>query len=484
MRQPILLIPAAVGASLFAVAAMAGPVLATGGILAVGLVALIYAMPMIGLAFMFVTGTVLQVLGSEHFIGLPLSLNKISAGLTLSIWAVRSIILRVPLTRSRQVYAMLAFILVVAATGAVSPDPQESREGFVRYIQVVLLMVMIANIAGESQSALDVACIALSGSMVASTLLGLAEFLLPSLMVEFDDPSLGQGTIGAVVDRDTIEGVEIKRITGGIGDSNWFGYTLALVLPINLYLFYRYQAPLARLFIVGAAGLQSMGVILSFTRSAILGAGVAVIWLVIRGRLPLKPLLLAGAIGIAGFAAWNPAGLERVYSTSYAQGGSTPVRTVMTVGGLELISRSPIIGYGYNQYGPNLFAWMMRQHDLPPDAVAWERALYTQAHPGDERLEWINAHNTYIQLWVEFGLPGMLAFAALIYFMVRELRIASRLGNENQRILADCLLASALGFIVCCVFGSLLLTKISWFITGLAAALYRVTTTQARLGQG
>jgi O-antigen ligase len=484
MRQPIILIPAGVGFGLFAAASIAGPVLAAGGVLAVGLAVLIYLLPVAGLAFMFVTGTVLQVLGSEHFIGLPLSLNKISAGMTLAIWAARSIILRIPLTQSRQVYAMLGFLLVVAAAGAVSPDPQESREGFVRYLQVVVLMVMIANIAGESRHALDIACIALTASMVASTLLGLAEFLLPSLMVESDDPSLGQGTIGAVIDRDSLDGVEIKRITGGVGDSNWFGYTLALVLPVNLYLFYRFQAPAARLLIIAAAGLQSMGVVLSFTRSAILGAGVAVIWLVIRGRLPLKPLLLAGAIGAAGFAAWNPAGLERIYSSSYAQGGSTPVRTVMMMGGLHLISRSPIVGYGYNQYGPNLFAWMLRQHDLPPDAVAWERALYTQAHPGDERLEWINAHNTYIQLWVEFGLGGMLAFLALLYFMVSELRTASRLGDENQKILADCLIASALGFVVCCLFGSLLLTKISWFITGLAAALYRVTTTQARTGQG
>jgi hypothetical protein len=479
MRQPVALIPAAVGVSLFAAASVAGPMIAAGGVLAVGLAAAIYMLPVIGLAFMILSGTALQVLGSEHIIGLPLSLNKIAAGMTLVIWSARSILLRIPITHSPQMYAILAFVLAVAASGAVSPDPRESMEGLTRYIQVALLMVMIANIAGENENTLDISCIALTASMAASTLLGLMEFLLPSLHIEYDDPSLVQGNIGAVVDRDSLDGVEVRRVTGGLGDSNWFGYTLAVVLPINLYLFHRYQGTVARLVIVGVAALQGMGIVLSLTRSAIIAAAVSVLWLLIRGRLPVKPLIVAGLAGFAFFAAWSPAGIERLYSSAYAQGGSTPMRSVMLNGGFALIQERPLTGFGYNQYGPNLHAWMREQPDLHPDVAEWERKLEQRVADGEERLEWINAHNTYVQLWVEFGLPGVLAIGALFVAMLLDLRLAWRIGDERQKLLAECLIASALGFMVCCAFGSLLLTKIAWFVTGSSAALRRVAVQRA-----
>jgi hypothetical protein len=479
MRQPGPLTPAAlaagaVGAGLFTAAAVAGPMLAAGGVLAVGLAAVIYLLPVAGLAFMLVSGTALQVLGSEHIIGLPLSLNKIAAAMTLGIWGLRSILQRIPLTWSPQMPAVLGFVLAVAVAGLGSPDPAESMEGLTRYIQVALLMVLIANIAGESEQALDLSCLALTASMSASALLGLMEFLLPALAIEYDDPSLLQGNIGAVIDRDSLDGVEIKRVTGGLGDSNWFGYTLVCVLPVNLYLFHRHAGTWARLLILGASGLQSVGIVLSFTRSAIIAAGVSILWLVLRGRLPLKPLLLAGMVGVAGFAAWNPAGLGRIYSTSYAQEGSTPIRAYMLRGGWSLIQYSPVLGYGYSQYGPNFHAWLTRQPEVPPYVEAWERDLEARVATGDDRFEWINAHNTYVQLWVEFGLPGMLAFTALYGFMLLDLRLAGRTGDPRWQLLADCLVASAIGFLVCCLFGSLLLIKVAWIVTGFAAALRRV----------
>lgn len=474
MRNPGALIPASVGAGLFTAAAIVGPMLAAGGVLAVALAAVIYLLPVAGLAFMLVSGTALQVLGSEHIIGLPLSLNKIAAAMTLSVWVFRSLLLRIPLTWSPQMAAVLGFILAVAIAGAASPDAAESMEGLSRYIQVALLMLLIANIAGESARALELSLLALTASMTASAVLGLMEFLLPSLSIEYDDPSLLQGNIGAVIDRDSLDGVEIKRVTGGIGDSNWFGYTLVCVLPVNLYLFHRYAGAAARLLILGVAGLQSVGIVLSFTRSAIIAAAVSILWLVIRKRLPLKPLLVALVIGAAGFAAWNPAGLERIYSVSYAQEGSTPIREYMLRGGWSLIQSQPITGYGYGQYGPNLRGWLGQQPDLPPYVEAWEQNLDARVASGEDRYEWINAHNTFVHLWVEFGLPGMLAFAALYILMMQDLRRAYGSGNPRWQLLADCLAASAIGFLVCCAFGALLLIKVAWIVTGFAAALRRV----------
>lgn len=474
MRFPRPLIPVAVGAGLFTASALLGPVLAAGGVLAVALAALIYALPVVGLAFMLVSGTVLQVLGAEHIIGLPLSLNKIAAGMTLAVWALRSVLFRTPMTWSPQMPAMVCFIVAVAIAALVSPDGAESMDGLTRYVQVALLMVLIANIAGESRRALDLSCVALTAALTASAILGFMEFFLPALAIDYDDPRLMLGNIGAVIDSDSLEGVEIKRVTGGLGDSNWFGYTLVCVLPVNLYLYHRYPATWARLLILCGSSLQSMGIVLSFTRSAIIAAVVSILWLVIRGRLPLKPLLVATTVGIAGLLLWNPAGLQRIYSTSYAQEGSTPIREYMLRGAWELIQDRPIAGYGFGQFGPNLRDWLAKQPSLPPYVEAWESDLEQRVATDVDRYEWVNAHNTYAQLWVEFGLPGMLAFAALYGLMFRDLYLVDRAGDPDWSLLADCLVAAAIGFLVCCAFGSLLLIKVAWIVTGFAAALRRV----------
>jgi len=471
-------IPVGVGAVLFIAGAAAGPLNAVGAVLGVGLLAAIYAMPILGLALMVLAGTALQILGSEHISGLPISLGKLAAAVTLAAWAARSVLHRLPTTWSPQMLALMAFLASILLAAVTAPNP-EAMEGLSRYLQLILLMVIIANIAGESERALDQACIALTACMTLSSLIGLAEFLLPNLAIESDDPSLVEGNIGAIIDRDSLDGTEIKRITGGLSESNWFAYTLVAVLPVNLYLFFRFAGPVARLLILTAATLQSVGIVLSFTRSAIIALAVSVLYLLIRKRLPLKPLLLAGLLVGGGFALWNPAGLERVYSVQYASEGSTPLRTYLGLGGVALVQERPITGFGYNQFGQNFMDWLDRRLDVPESVLVWQDSVERRVATGEERVEWIMPHNTVLQVWVEFGLLGLLGFGGFVVFMFRDLKQARRFGDRRWRLLADCLVAASLGFLVCAMFGHLALAKMIWLLAGYSAALRRVAVASA-----
>jgi len=472
-------IPVGVGAALFAAGAAAGPLIAVGAVLGVALGAAIYAMPIIGLTLMVLAGTALQILGSEHISGLPVSLGKVAGALTLATWAARSMLHRLPVTWSPQMLAQMAFLAAIFLSVVASPGQEDAMEGLTRYIQLILLTLMIANIAGESDRVLDQACIGLTACMSLSSLIGLAEFLLPDLAIESDDPSLIQGSIGAIIDRDSLDGTEIKRITGGLSESNWFAYTLVAVLPINLYLFFRFAGPVARLLILSAATLQSIGIVLSFTRSAVIALAVSVLYLLIRKRIPLKPLLLAGFLVAGGFTLWNPAGLERLYSVQYASEGSTPLRTYLFLGGVALVGERPITGFGYNQYGPNFMHWLDTAADVPESVLQWQESVESRVATGEERLEWIMPHNTVVQVWVEFGLLGLLAFAGIVFFIFRDLSVARRFGDPPRQLLADCLVAALLGFLVCSMFGHLALAKMVWLLAGYATALRRVAVESA-----
>lgn len=469
------LIPIGIGAGLFGAAAIAGPMLAAGGVLAVVLAAAVYAWPIIGLGMLVLSGTALQILGSEAVTGLPLSFNKAAGALMVAVWVARSVLHRIPITWSPMLPALGVFIFAVWASGFVSPDPGEAREGLVRYVQLAVLTFMIANIAGENERTLDLAVIAFTASMTLSAIIGLMEFLLPSLALDGDDPTQGANSIGAVIDSDSLDGVLIKRVTGGVSESNWFSYMLAAVVPLNLYLFHRFSGALARTLILAAVALQSVGIVISLTRSGVMALGVSVIWLVLRGRLPARPLLLAAFVAAAGFLAWNPAGLERLYSIQYARdGGSTNQRTYLLLGGVALVQERPLTGWGYNQYGANFMAWLAAQPDVPAEISGWERHMETRIAQGHERIEWIMPHNTAVQVWVEFGLLGMITFCAFYLLMLRDLRLVRRFGDPPRRLLADCLVASSLGFVVCAFFGHLALAKTLWMLAGYAAAVRRV----------
>ena len=473
MRRSDLAIAGGAGASLFALALAGGPAIGTGAVLGAALVAGVYLAPMAGLALMVLAGTALQTLGSEHITGLPLSLGKIAGAVTLLAWAARSAARRVPLSHSPQLLALAAFIAWLAVATLAAPDRALAVDGLFRYVQLALLFFMTASIAGESPRNLDRACLAVLTAMLLAALIGFAEFYVPSMSLESDDPSLVEGMVGSIIDRDSLDGVEVKRITGGMSDSNWLGYTLVGFLPLALYAFHRWRRPSARLAVLALAGLLGAAILLSFTRSALVAMAAAATVLLIRRRLPLLLAPAAGAAAALLVLVWNPAGIERVFSTEYSQAGSTPLRAMLLRGGAALIAERPLSGYGHSQYGPAFMTWLAGQ-PAGESVADWESNILKRVAAGEEQLEYIMPHNTVVQLWVEFGVIGVTAFAAFIWGIFRDLAVTRRFGSPHLGLLADCLAAGTTGFLVSALFGHLMLLKLVWILGGLAVAARRV----------
>ncbi len=353
MRSDLLLL-AAVGVAIFAVSAAAGAVVGTGLFVGLVLIGLVYLQPMIGLGLMLLAGTALQVLGSEHIIRLPPHLGKIAGIVTLAAWLARTVVHRTPLTYTPQLPALAAFITLCLVVSTLASEHPMAREGLFRYLQLFLLFFMIVSVAGQSprlaRRRLPVAD-GLHAGVVDHRADGV---LLPSLAIESDDPSLVQGAIGAIVDRDSLDGVEIKRITGGLSDSNWFAYTLVAVLPLNLYLWQRYASLEARLFILAAAALQSVGIVLSFTRRPDRGGGGGA-----RADRSAPARRRAGPAlrrpGRRRHRGVESAGLQRLFSVEYLREGSTPLRSYLLRGAVALVQSAPCWGSATASSGPPSF---------------------------------------------------------------------------------------------------------------------------------
>jgi O-antigen ligase len=93
---------------------------------------------------------------------------------------------------------------------------------------------------------------------------------------------------------------------------------------------------------------------------------------------------------------------------------------------------------------------------------------------GREDVHTILPHNLYFEVAVSYGLLGLSAFLAFLWFAFRDLSVAEQRGDPLERDLAVALKAGLLAFAVSGVWGHILTTKTVWILAGLAAALRRV----------
>lgn len=102
-----------------------------------------------------------------------------------------------------------------------------------RFLQVTVVFWFVANLTATDRRALLIGCGSLVAGMAICSVIGVLEHFVPSRAVESDDPALNYGTIGAVLDRQSLEGISLRRTSGGLGDSNWLAVSVVAVLPMN-----------------------------------------------------------------------------------------------------------------------------------------------------------------------------------------------------------------------------------------------------------
>lgn len=431
--------------------------------------------PIVGLVCLIFSGTCLQIIGSSPLIGLPMSLGKIFGLLTLVGWGVHYWCERPGLTRTAQAIPLIAFLSTIVLSAIFEPllmrgtgDVLLGLVGMSTMLPLYLLFFLVANLAGVSRNMLMTTLVAVCAATAATGLIGLLEYYIPALTV-----AEGQGaasTIGAVVDRFSIPGIEMRRVTGGVGDPNWLAYTAATVLPLNVYLWRRFHGSIARGLIVAGAGLQFVALVLSYTRSGFIGLAAAIVYLLWRRRIPVPPLAVLTVAGILAAPLWVPAGfIERMFSSRYLQEGSTPARRELLMDGISAFAEKPFWGHGYGQYG----YYYMKQIEHRP-RTEWSDEVVDSIKRGQETPENVGVHCLYLEVAVEYGLAGLIPFLLIPVLARKDLAAVEDMGGDSDSDLAICLTACILCYLVCGIFGHIKILKILWIVTGLAAALRRV----------
>lgn len=424
--------------------------------------AVVMLAPLVGLVLTVVT-QIIWLLGAYAPGGISaLALSKVFTGLTALAWLQSALRDRVALTYAPHMLALAMFVLVVLLGPVLTPAFDDSLIGIGKYAMMVLPYFLVANLA-ISRRGVRTVVIAVTAAATLAALLALVERFLPGIDLNF-----GEGiALGAHADDVSLgSGPGIKRVTGGIGDANWFSYTMATALPLCLYWYRVGRSLWVKLLAVGMAVLQLVGIVLSYTRTPLIGLAGMVLFLVWKRRLPLLPVLAMTVVLGAASPLWLPAGfLDRFFSEKYLREGSTPMRREIFSMAVDLIQMRPLLGHGYQQFGPQFI-----KHSKTEMGDEWER----RDTEGTEPAHLLRAHNLYLDVWVLHGLAGLLPLVLMFVLLLRELNQVSITGPPDEAELAVVLMACLISFYLCGLGGHSQELKIFWLLAGLAAGLRRV----------
>jgi O-antigen ligase len=182
--------------------------------------------------------------------------------------------------------------------------------------------------------------------------------------------------------------IEPNRLSSTFGNANHFAGYLEMTLPLLLGLILTGLTGMKRFFMACIAVLLFLSLMLSLSRGGWIGAMAGLLFMAVvlltEHRFKKRKVLvaLAGGLCVMAFAVLtSTATVERILALEKTEG--LQARMMVWEGTVEMIKDHPVLGTG-----PGTFA-----------------TVYTQYHPPGFYRRYFAAHNDYLHLTAETGLP-------------------------------------------------------------------------------
>jgi putative inorganic carbon (hco3(-)) transporter len=275
--------------------------------------------------------------------------------------------------------------------------------------------------------------------------------------------ALSVGAAGAYTLYLFVGGEHGYRAAGPLEDPNDLAYLIACTLPIMAYLF---KSEPRRRLLWGACFVLATGAMLStFSRGALVGVGALLVWGIVTRRIPFRAIaagVLTGLVLVAlAFTVWKPFFDEALQQKEHVADHNIESRESRWTAALQLGSESPIIGVGTGLYPVKAMPILRDDTGYLPEVTVPQTV----------------AHNSYLEIFAENGLPGLALFVAYLVVAWMLLRKSRRLalaaGDERVGWLVTALQSSMVIAIVAGIFLSEELTSPYWLLGALAAVLAR-----------
>ncbi len=255
------------------------------------------------------------------------------------------------------------------------------------------------------------------------------------------------------------------RLAGPIGEKNRYAQVMLMLVPLGMFWAMNSRRSLVKVGAVVATGLIAIGVALTFSRGAAVGFVLVAVVIVALGYVRPAQILLLG-LGAAVTLVIVPAYAQRLQSivdlasvVSGADDTSNPDGAILSrategLAALLAFADHPLLGVG-----PGQFPLVYRHY---ADIVNI-RVLAADRE----------AHNLYLGIAAETGIPGIVTFMAIIAVTMRQLLRSRRrwlTRRPEYANIATAFLLSLGTYLATGLFLHLSYARYFWLIVALAAA--------------
>jgi putative inorganic carbon (hco3(-)) transporter len=253
---------------------------------------------------------------------------------------------------------------------------------------------------------------------------------------------------------------------GPSSDSNYEALSLVMMLPLAVYLLSHDVKQIWRTISLICLPVLAFAVFVSQSRGGVVALGTLCLLGWIRSRRKLA-MAVGGLVILAALALAVPdvtwSRFQQIQVTGRPQTGaemSTRTRVELWRGGLRMIEAHPLFGIGLDQFRAQI--------------GYYNPALYEVSN------RTYIAHNTYIHIAAEEGLPILCLFMAMLRLASRNFRLAQRSGPSNE--LSDVASSMKLGliaYLIAAFFLSAQLEKTLWVFIALSQNLREIAANKA-----
>jgi O-antigen ligase len=262
-----------------------------------------------------------------------------------------------------------------------------------------------------------------------------------------------------------------RRLTGPIGETNRFAQILLMLVPLGIFRYIDERSAFLRALAAIATTLITVGVVLTFSRGAAVGL-VALILAVAALRLVrarhLVGIVLALVVVFAAFPQYTVrlATLGEIGALAGDNvnrgtvGGAVLSRVTETLAAGLVIVDHPLIGVG-----PDMF-------NIYYEEYAEDVGLLVRNDAFRE------AHNLYLGIGAELGIPGLVVFMIALLLTMRMLLQARRASIDRRpdlERLATPFLLSLMTYAVTGLFLHLSFARFFWLMLAVATAAAVIT---------
>jgi O-antigen ligase len=324
-----------------------------------------------------------------------------------------------PLPRTRLWWAMAATVIGLGLATVTSHDPALSASGFVRYLQLFVIVPTAVVLAVRDRRDLRLVCGAVLAVAVMQGTVGTWQYLTGT------GASFAGGNVRAV---GTFGALDV------MGMSTVVAY--GIVVALGLGLAHRGRA---RLGLLALAALLVVPMLLSLSRGGVVATigAIAVMLLATSPRLALRTALFGGAAALVVLgplgAAGTPIGerLGTIATSVTSPDRSVSDRYALWETAIAISRDHPMTGVGLKEFRAYRDAYAPLHLSSGSDVA--DPSL------GFRREELLSPHNMYLLVLSEQGLLGALAFGALLLGLAvatwrRTRQLAGALDHPDRRL--------------------------------------------------